>query len=66
MADKRDYYEVLGLNKGASDDDIKKAYKKQARKYHPDLNPDNKVSQFVQYVDLATNERETVIINKHS
>ena len=45
MADKRDYYEVLGLNKGASDDDIKKAYKKQARKYHPDLNPDNKEAE---------------------
>ena len=44
MADKRDYYEVLGLNKGASDDDIKKAYKKQARKYHPDLNPGDPVA----------------------
>ena len=38
MAEKRDYYEVLGLTKGASEDDIKKAYRSLAKKYHPDVN----------------------------
>ncbi len=39
MADKRDYYEVLGLSKGADDASIKKAYRQLAKKYHPDMNP---------------------------
>ena len=41
MAEKRDYYEVLGLQKGATDAEIKKAYRKLAKQYHPDLNPDD-------------------------
>ena len=45
MADKRDYYEVLGLGKGASDDEIKKAYRRIAKECHPDLHPDDKEAE---------------------
>lgn len=45
MADKRDYYEVLGLQKGASDDEIKKAYRRIAKSCHPDLHPDDKEAE---------------------
>ena len=45
MAEKRDYYEVLGIARGASDEEIKRAFKKMAKKYHPDLNPGDKEAE---------------------
>jgi len=54
LADKRDYYEVLGIEKGASESDIKRAYRKMAKKYHPDNNPgDKKAEEMMKEVNEA-------------
>lgn len=45
MADKRDYYEVLGVSKTSGEDELKKAYRKLAKQYHPDVNPDSKEAE---------------------
>lgn len=62
MANKRDYYEVLGVNKGASDDEIKKAYRKLARKYHPDVCKDKdaneKFAEVSEAYDVLSNKEK--------
>jgi curved DNA-binding protein CbpA len=45
MPATRDHYETLGLKRGASEEEIRKAYRKLARKFHPDLNPGDKVAE---------------------
>ena len=53
MADKRDYYEVLGVDRNVTDEELKKAYRKLAKKYHPDANPDNKKEAEAKFKEVS-------------
>ena len=62
MAQKRDYYEVLGVDKNATDDELKRAFRKLAKKYHPDANPDNKAEAEAKFKEV--NEAYEVLSDK--
>lgn len=53
MAEKRDYYEILGVDKNVSDEELKKAYRRLAKKYHPDANPDNKKEAEAKFKEIS-------------
>ena len=59
---KRDYYEVLGVSKTATDDELKKAFRKLAKQYHPDANPNNKEEAEAKFKEV--NEAYEVLSDK--
>ena len=70
MAKKRDYYEVLGVAKGAGKDEIKMAYRKLALQYHPDQNPDNpeaedKFKEVAEAYDVLSNEEKRQVYDRY-
>ena len=62
MADKRDYYGVLGVSKTATEAELKKAFRSKAKKYHPDLNPDNKEATKDEIAEILFRDLQTVAI----
>ena len=70
MADKRDYYEVLGVSRSATDDDLKKAYRQLARQYHPDLHPDDptaeeKFKEITEAYEVLSNSEKRQIYDQY-
>ena len=61
MAEKKDYYEILGVSKTATDEELKKAYRQMAKKYHPDANPDNREAAEAKFKEV--NEAYEVLSN---
>ena len=58
---KRDYYEVLGVPQSASKDDLKKAYRRLARQYHPDVNKENGAADQFKEINEAYEDRKSVV-----